>query len=141
MPRRRPSAVRAALPLRRVPGCDFGRIDRLPAHCLDAIARWERETCRPGATARALRLYREIVNSRYVELGYGCPCCDDYGEQRDRLDTVLNELPVKARQALYRLIEPLDEILIDRTWFNPRAHRISDWHAQEWWRQRFADAR
>ncbi|CRK61219.1 hypothetical protein [Alloactinosynnema sp. L-07] len=62
MPRRRPGAVRALLPIAELPNRGFSHIDGLSARTQAELIRWESRTRNPGEVARALRIYRAFLS-------------------------------------------------------------------------------
>jgi hypothetical protein len=63
----------------------------------------------------------------------GCPLCDPFlaTDERAVLELALHALPPRMARELRRLVDPLDELYIARSWPDSFASP----HA-EWWEQR-----
>ncbi|ARF77253.1 hypothetical protein B7C62_18925 [Kitasatospora albolonga] len=102
----------------------------------------------PGATNRALRRYRAFLQPPgrrpLSPQDAECPCrgCsfDDVRHARDVLELVLEQLPVRARSELKRLVAPLDTAYLARTLPDPFAGR-RQWRSDLWWRRRLSGGR
>ena len=103
----------------------------------------------PGATDRALRRYRDFLSPpghrpRYPYLDdCGCRGCSfrDVRHARDVLDTVLQELPPRARAELGRLIASLDAVYLTRTLPDPFVDTRREWRPEVWWYRRLEGCR
>ncbi|MET7950800.1 hypothetical protein [Micromonospora sp. NPDC005324] len=144
MARRSPGALRALL---KSAGRNAGKIrpiDGLSNGTNAAIARLERGQPGIGSVATALDGYRRTIrrSGRWLDLSPdNCPCpgCGNAVEQRDVLGDALRRLPAAARRELQRVVDPLDEEFLRKTLPDPRAAKLSSWHAQAWWRQRLTE--
>lgn len=153
MPRRRPGALRAALPAHRPAPAwarDLGPVDdRLSAGTTAAI-HFAEHTPRhvdiaPGVTARMLARYRAFVRApggRAALEPSSCPACpgcryDDIAECRDTLEEVVAVLPPAAAGELRRLLDRLDARFRSRTFPDPLSWS-SPWRAdpRRWWLRR-----
>ncbi|MFI1991628.1 hypothetical protein [Actinoplanes sp. NPDC020271] len=89
---------------------------------------------------RALLGYRRTTRQprRWLP-GDGCYSLDeDLCEQRDVLEATLRMLPAPARRELWRLVAPLDDLLLRTTVPDHHPGRVSPWYAAAWWRRRMA---
>jgi hypothetical protein len=139
MPRRRPSAVRAALPLHPRKSRAFSVIDGLSAATSAEIRRWERARRKPGEVARDLdwwtRQAAEMSSRRWHGIGsgpyfYGCPCCDyDAPRGREGLEEVLRALSRRGRRELRAVVEAVDSRVLASTYGDPP-------DTPGWWNQR-----
>lgn len=148
MPRRRPGALRAERRRSRLgEGPPPVRIHGLSTRTSLAIACVERlgddYYVYPGATARALRRYREFLEPPGRRPLYPedseCSCrgCsfDDVRHARDVLKEVLQRLPYRARAELKRQVVCLDAVYRARTLPDPFADR-RQWRPDLWWHRR-----
>lgn len=132
MPRRRPSAVRAALPLHPRKSRAFSVIDGLSAATSAEIRRWERARRKPGEVARDLdwwaRQAAEMSSRRWHGMGsgpyyygyYGCLCCDhDAPRGREGLEEVLRALSRRGRRELRAVVEAVDSRVLASTYGDP----------------------
>ncbi|MFC9281048.1 hypothetical protein [Streptomyces collinus] len=144
MARRRPSAVRDTLPLRRSRYSPRPRlyppINGLSGACTAHIRRLERLRFWPGETDRAfwhwaalahgpLRAFTDLLSStRCGTRECGC----DPGYFRDHLEEVLHALPRKSARELRALVRALDATILER------AKVISAASPDlPWWRDQF----
>ncbi|MFG2131491.1 hypothetical protein ACGFNV_27235 [Streptomyces sp. NPDC048751] len=157
MPRNRPGELRATQPLLNRPyGWDTPAPDRihgLSARTSLAVHRYEAlsrdHDVFPGVTDRSLRRYRAFLSPpgnrpRYPYLEEcGCRGCsfDDVRHARDALDTVLQELPPRARAELGRLIASLDAVYLTRTLPDPFVDSRRVWRPEVWWYRRLEGCR
>jgi len=121
MPRRRPSALRGELPVRRVSRRRYPCIDRLSGSCTADLRRLERSRFLPDETAEAfwhwkalahgpLRLIEDSVTANRCRI----PGCCDMGYFRDHLEAVLHALPVRSARELRVLVSALDDKILTR---------------------------
>ncbi|WP_149826370.1 hypothetical protein [Streptomyces tailanensis] len=149
MPRNRPGALRTAPQHQHhrprhwdSPAPD--RVHGLSARTSLAVHRYEALSTDyyvfPGVTDSALRRYRAFLRPpgrrpRYPFLD-DCTCrgCSlrDVRHARAMLDTVLRDLPPRARAELRRLVAPLDVGYLARTLPDPLADALRD----PWWYRR-----
>ncbi|GGV12032.1 hypothetical protein GCM10010293_02660 [Streptomyces griseoflavus] len=125
MPRRRPSAVRQDLPVRR-PRHHFRRprppINRLSGACRAHIRRLERTRFRPGDTAEAFSHWAAPAHGPLRRIAdplapHGCGepgCCGAPEYFRDHLEAVLHALPKKSARELRGLVRALDAKILRR---------------------------
>ena len=129
MPRRPPSVVRAALPLRPRKAREFSVIDGVSAATLAEIRCWERARGRPGEVALDLAWWKrqaaEMSSHHWHGLGsgpyyygyYGCPCCDyDAPRGREGLEDVLGALSRRGRRELRAIVEIVDSRVLASTY-------------------------
>ncbi|WP_405020257.1 hypothetical protein OHV05_28695 [Kitasatospora sp. NBC_00070] len=152
MPRSRPGALRAHLPVH--PG--WGptppfRIHGLSTRASRAVHRAEllgnSHWLHPGATEWALRRYREFLHPPgnrplYPQAAFcSCTWCsfDDVRHARDVLEEALAQLPARARAELGRILKPLDAAFLRRTLPDPFAHRLQ-WRTEFWWYRRLSES-
>jgi hypothetical protein len=120
MPRRRPSQVRAAQPIRRRPGQKIRQVSGVSAATLRAIAELEHTRPRPGDIAEALDAWAGFVRGPTRAITGYTPeydCCrwHDPVVHRELLHMALHALPTKAARELRALIQPLDETYLRRS--------------------------
>ncbi|MFH8337793.1 hypothetical protein [Streptomyces sp. AM6-12] len=132
MPRRRPSALRAALPVRarrRHPS-----IDHLSGSCLAALRRLDHARYWPGATTEAFRHWQSLAHAPLRRLtttltapGCGNLGCCDVPYYRDHLEEALHALPAKSARELRFLVASLDEKILTRAFLGTPTG--------PWWRE------
>ncbi|GAA0287922.1 hypothetical protein ACKI1I_02180 [Streptomyces turgidiscabies] len=138
MPRRRPSALRGEVSVRRQHRQRRASIDRISGSCAADIHRLELSRHWPESTAEALSQWRVLAYGparRFAEpfpaqsCGLpGCGCCPGYF--RDHLEKVLHALPRKSARELRLLVRSLDRTILDRA----RILR-ADHPDEPWWRE------
>ncbi|WP_327696065.1 hypothetical protein [Streptomyces sp. NBC_00459] len=137
MPRRRPSALRGGISVRRQHWRRRASIDRLSGSCAADIRRLELSRHWPESTAEAFSQWRSLAYGplrRFTEpfpaeaCGIpGCWCCPGYF--RDHLEDVIHALPRKSARELRALVRSLDRTILDRA----RILR-ADHPDEPWWR-------
>lgn len=142
MARKSPGALRAQS---KLAGQDAGKInpiDGLSSRTNAAIVRLQLRHPKIGSIATALTSYRRAIwrSGRWLDLLNDCPCpsCDPV-DQRDVLEGAMRRLPPAARRELRRVVDALDEEFLRKTLPDPRAAKLSTWHAQAWWRHRLRE--
>lgn len=135
MPRKRPAALRAALPRRRETYESRAHLPGISGKIIADIVRLERRHNQlwPGDITRALRGWIGVARDPATELlgnFGGCPCgCTQ--EYRYVLEIALRSLPRQAARELRRLVEATDRLFLSRTlpdlWCYP---------GDPWWRRR-----
>jgi len=130
MPRRPPARVRASN--RRLPRSPFPRRHpRIPCgsstlHAAIRLLELHDRDLGPGDVASALDRWRRIANRPTPNpLGYGFAAqCGIWGccpPSREALDIAIRRLPPRPARELRRLVAPLDERFLDRTYPDPTA--------------------
>jgi hypothetical protein len=139
MPRRRPSALRGAFPVRGARRRRYRAIDRLSGSCAADLRRLERTRCLPEETAEAFRRWKALAHGPLrliadpaTEQRCGIPGCCDVGYFRDHLEAVLHALPKKSARELRVLVTALDEKILTRA----RTIRVDN-PGVPWWRDQF----
>lgn len=105
------------------------------ARAISDIARYEWSCLGPGAVARALAEWKQIVHGPVARIlrdsaNAGCPCCDPF-EHRNVLAQALASLGVRARRELEVKVRALDDVFERRTSFDSQTP--PEW---PWWRRR-----
>ena len=132
MPRRSPSAVRAARPFHPRRSRSFSIIDGVSAATSAEIRRWEQTHGRPGEVARDLAWWKieaaEMTRRGWYGANVGtyefgdrnCPCCD-YDQPRGRwgLEDVLQALSRRGRRELGAVVRAIDARVLARTYGEP----------------------
>ncbi|MEU6674012.1 hypothetical protein [Streptomyces sp. NPDC046925] len=126
MPRRRPSAVRAELPVARSRyyfRYSYPPINRLSGSCQAAVRRLELARFDPGDTAKAFWHWAALahgplrqVADPFSSAGCGIPECGcDPGYARDHLEEILHALPKKSARELRSRVRELDHKIVRRS--------------------------
>ncbi|WP_329381851.1 hypothetical protein OG625_18230 [Streptomyces sp. NBC_01351] len=136
MPRRRPSDVRAGIPVRsRDHRRLYPAIDRLSGACTADIRRLDRSHYWPEATAGSFwhwaalahgplrRLAAPHTGTRCETLECGC----DPSLHRDHLEEVLHALPKKSARELRQLVRALDSKILARARVSPAGSPDDRW--------------
>ncbi|NNN34092.1 hypothetical protein HLK59_27760 [Streptomyces sp. S3(2020)] len=137
MPRRRPSAVRAATPI-RIRRSRQPRFGRISAGCAADIRRLEHRRFSPGETDRVFRYWAALAHGPFAHLTRdvdtcGIPECGcDPGYTRDHLEQVLRALPTKSARELRALLDELDAVILRRARVLPYSSPDVPWW-WEWW--------
>ncbi|WP_327717858.1 hypothetical protein OG381_22385 [Streptomyces sp. NBC_00490] len=140
MPRRRPSAVQAATPVRVRPSRHprpRPRIGRISAGCAADIRRLEHRRFSPGDTDSAFRYWAALAHGPLARLTRdvdvcgiaGCGC--DPGYYRDHLEQVLHALPTRSARELRALLHELDAVILRRVRVLPCSSPDVPWW-KEW---------
>jgi hypothetical protein len=129
MPRRPPARVRASLPRR--PRITPWRYPRIPCgssalHAAIRLLEQHDRDLSPGDIAWSFDRWRRIANRPTPSpLGYGFAnecgvwgCCPP---SRDALEIAIRRLPLRPSRELRRLVAPLDERFLKRTYADPTA--------------------
>ncbi|KQX81879.1 hypothetical protein ASD48_00740 [Streptomyces sp. Root1310] len=122
MPRRRPSALRADLPVRPRGPRRYPIIDRLSGSCTADLRRLERTRFGPEATEEAFWHWKALAHGPLRQLvdphtgsDCGVPRCGCYGAGfRGHLEAVLHALPRKSARELRALVWALDRKVLTR---------------------------
>ncbi|MDC2957492.1 hypothetical protein PO587_23815 [Streptomyces gilvifuscus] len=122
MPRRRPSALRGDLPVRRPRPRRYPTIDRLPGSCAADLRRLERTRFWPEAAEEAFWHWNALAHGPLRQLVdplvgpcCGIPECGCNGAGfRAQLEAVLHALPKKSARELRVLVRALDEKILSR---------------------------
>lgn len=135
MPRKRPAALRAAIPRRREIRESRAHLRGISGKVVADIVRLERRNNQlwPGDISRAFQGWIRIARGPMTEFlddfgGCPCGCTKDY---RDVLEIALRSLPRQAARELRCLVDATDQLFISRTlpdlWADPH---------DPWWKQR-----
>ncbi|GAA3271625.1 hypothetical protein GCM10020218_014270 [Dactylosporangium vinaceum] len=109
MPRRRPGDLRPPVPVPDPWRRPYSRISGLSGSAQGVIARLERRTFTPGATAAALHRWPKLVyqpgHPPYDDTYTGCgvpSCCPEPADADQLLQAVVRALPTRDARALRR---------------------------------------
>ena len=122
MPRRRPSALRADLPVRPWRRRRYRFIDRLSGSCIADLRRLERTRFWPEAAEEAFWHWQAYAHGPLKQLvdplagtDCGIPECGCHGAGfREHLEAVLHALPRKSARELRALVWALDRKILAR---------------------------
>jgi len=139
MPRNRPSQVRASgrHPRRQTHETPTPGLPRGSGKLAGAVSRLEHERLWPGAIAQALQQWSRTAHRprRALSGGCGCPMCNPFytTDEREVLEAAMHALPPQAARELRRLVKPLDDRYIAKTWPDPFASPDDGWWARRCW--------
>lgn len=102
-----------------------------------AVSRLEHDRFWPGAIAQALQQWSRTAHRPSLGLSGGCGCtfCSLYylTDERGVLEAAMHALAPEAARELRRLVKPLDDLYIAKTWPDPFAPPDAGWSVGRCW--------